>query len=159
MIYNLCKEMLITHVARPRSPFVPPPRWETSALSSDFGEGGWRAAVRPNPNGGRSSPASHSDHIRDAGSVRAGPAFGQRRDVYVHVLRVRATTHLLSAYCMVVCENRKLWLVSTWFSLRDATAVRPNTRKEGRRCEWAQHFFFHQLITWRRKSLGWNGME
>lgn len=25
MIYNLCEEMLITHVARPRSPFTPPP--------------------------------------------------------------------------------------------------------------------------------------
>lgn len=95
MIYNLCKEMLITHVARPHRPPVPPPRRETSALSSDFGEGGWRAAVRPNPNGGRSSPASHSDHIRGAGSVRSRPVFGQRHDVYVHVCAC-APQHIFS---------------------------------------------------------------
>lgn len=43
-------------------------------------EGGWQAAARPNPNDGRSSPVSHSDHMRGADSVRLGPAFGQRHN-------------------------------------------------------------------------------
>lgn len=95
-------------------------------------EGGWRAAVRPNPNGGRSSPASHSDHIRGAGSVRSGPAFGQRHRVYVHVCACapRRVASRLIAWLFV--KNRKLWLASTWFSLREATAVRARHTQRGK---------------------------
>lgn len=132
MIYNLCEDMLITHVARPRSPFTPPllpTRRETSALSSDFGEGGWRAAARPNPNGGRPSPASQRPHER-SWQRPLGTCFW-------------SATQLFTCSCapLRIFSQLILWpFVKTgsydWLprglSLRGATGSRPNTNMEGK---------------------------
>lgn len=109
MIYNLCEAMLITHVARPLC-LCPCVDRQAAFHQPRDGKQLWgetNLAVRP-------ASVTERPHERNW-QHSFGPGLGQQEYVYMCVcmcVRVR----LVSAYFMVVCENRKLWLAFTWFT-------------------------------------------
>lgn len=115
MIYNLCEDMLITHVARPRSPFTPPPPPNSPRDKRSFIRlrGGRMASSCEAKPKWRSALAGVTATTWEELAASARDLL-LVSDTIVYVL-VRAAAHLLSAYFMAVCENRKLWLASTWF--------------------------------------------
>ena len=127
----ISKEKLITHVVGPDCLC---PHTDRQAVFHQ-GQGGWRAAVRRNQIAVRPASVTERPHER-SWQCSFRPGLGQQENVYVCV-------HLVSAYFMVVCENRKLWLAFTWFTWGMAGGPIQNLTVDINYL----NFFFFQLLT------------